>query len=155
MKNAQSQNVAISVVKPRPGAEPTTFQKHSGPKGRIDPVDDDLEIARQKLSDAQRQNQDFDTIAEKLAHTSIYTKNVTVDELELAFPGRYLDWNVDQLFHAAKGGPLYVDFAPFPYDVAVCRRKAEVLRRANLRYVWLEPNDTVESAERKLKGELK
>jgi hypothetical protein len=149
MKPAQNPSIGVAVVKPRPGAEPTTFQKS------VRAVERDLDFAAQRLADAQRQNQEFTTLAEKLAHTTICVRNVTVPQFVEAFPGRFMNWCVSQMFPHAKGGPLYVDNAYYEYDVEQCRRKAAIMRKAGMRYVWLEDNDTVESAERKLKGELK
>ena len=153
MKQAHTSPIGVAVVKPRPGAELTTFRK---PRSTVEMVDDsEHAFAAQRLADAQRQNQEFATLAEKLAHTTICVRNVTIPQLVDAFPGRFMNWCVSQTFPHAEGGVLYVDNAYYEYDVEQCRRKAAIMRKAGLRYVWLEDNDTVESAERKLKGELK
>jgi hypothetical protein len=157
MKHAQ--NAQVAVLKPRVGTEPTTVLKH---KAKAAEQSDTIsEAQREKdryakdLANAEKLNQEFVTIAEKIAKTNIYIKNITVDALVQAFPGRFMDWCVSQVFPHAAGGPLFVDNAYYEYDKDRCRIKASVMRKAGLRYLWLESDDTVDSAERKLRGDLK
>jgi hypothetical protein len=158
-------NIGAAVVKPRPGEEPTTrmaskVEREARMASKVERearTDELLERAAhaQRLEDARRLNQEFNTLAERIAHTSVHIRSVTVECLVDAFPGRFMNWSVSQCFFHANGGPLYVDYCYFEYDVEQCRRKAAVMRAHKLRYVWLEKDDTFESAERKLKGELK
>lgn len=151
----QNQAVGVAVIKSRPGQEPTTFLKHKKAQDTASDIAEADAHRAQRIEDDERMSQEFFTLAEKLAHTNIFIKNVSVMPLVEAFPGQFMNWNVAQVFPHAKGGPLYVDYAPYEFDVEQCRRKNVIMRKWSLRYVWIEPNDTIESAERKLKGELK
>ena len=144
-KIPETATVAATVIKNRP------LQERRGSKEEID--------ARAKMDkyvrDCQKLNFEFRTLAEKIAKSSVFIEDVTIQEFVDAFPFRFMDWTVSQKFPFAAGGPLYVDHAGFEFNIEVCRQKAAIMRKLGLRYLWLEHDDTLETAEKKISGELK
>lgn len=113
------------------------------------------EIERYKLRERLKPNTRFETVAEKLAGSSTFYRNRLVPQLEEAFPGCTIDWTVALYFPFAEGGPLHVDEPRFGFDVDRCRAKAEVMRKAGLRYVYLQKGDKVDVGIMQLEGKLK
>ena len=96
----------------------------------------------------------FTRLPQKLAHSHFYIRNYGVQALKEAFPASAAAGTVSAYFPFAEGGPLYVDEPRHPYNIEECRKKTVVMRKAGLKYVYLEKDDTLETALQKLEGKI-
>src|SRR5580704_905977 len=78
---------------------------------------------------------------EDLLDTPFYTLNKMVP----AFRSELIsmdpkDWYVKWFFPNAEGGPIYVDYPQGKHDLAICRRKAQIMERMGLNYKVFRPD---------------
>lgn len=92
----------------------------------------------------------FVSIAERLAQSSIYHRNLYL--VELAQLGRLDDdlARVEMMFPYCEGGKLYIDEVSEEAEYNKAKRKEPVLLNAGIRYLILEQNDKLDVAIEKL-----
>jgi hypothetical protein len=110
--------------------------------------------AFQKTVDRQTNILDFETLTEKIARSRTCYQNKEPEVLREAFPDKPWLWVVDLYYPNAEGGPLFVDYPHSPYNVKESMQKAVVLKKHNIRFLFLQPDDTIETAYIQLEGKL-
>jgi len=98
----------------------------------------------------KRDSSDAITIAGKLAGGTLYCRNFKFRNAAQHFPIEPLMRTVDKFFQFAPGGALYVDEPKDKRGVENCQRKAEVMRKEGLRYVYITKEMTLREAQEQL-----
>lgn len=79
------------------------------------------------------------SLSERIAQHRLYERNKHVGFLKQAHPYRPYLWTIDFYFPYASGGALYIDECSLVPDVGESEMKAEIMRKANLRFLILKP----------------
>lgn len=90
--------------------------------------------------------QNFRSLAERVAGHRLYQKGIFLQFLKDAFPSEKHMWCVDRYFPYSIHGPLYVDEPVKDFQVLECERKKAVLAKHGLRLVILGPMATAQQA---------
>ena len=103
-----------------------------------------LSIEKDILDDNKKTVQEFKTLAEKIAKSTVFVKNHYVNELREKYAHYDRMKRVDKFFpyaqleENAKRIPLYVDEPMNSQESEICYQKAKVMQKLNLKYVILE-----------------
>jgi len=99
-------------------------------------------------------NKNLTLLPDRLAQDGFWVRNQAIPKGKELFP---LEWRmqyVDVFYPHAKGGPLYIDQPNNDWEVAMCKRKYEVLRKLNIRYVYMTSTCSENEAMALLEGDL-
>jgi len=114
---------------------------------RVDPKEKDQVEQVERI----QKTQDFKTLAEQVAKSTIFHRNWYVPELREQF--KFFDRmkRIDKVFPYAKLGDgletmLLVDEPKTPQDTEVCEIKLKHLKKLGYRYVYLEKDSTLYDA---------
>lgn len=110
----------------------------------VEMLEQSQKIREIKDEDAVKPVQDFKTLAEQVAKSTVFFKNVYIDELRETY--KYFDRmkRIDKVFPYAKinnDGPtekLYVDEPVSESDVNTCFEKVKIMKRLGHKYLVIE-----------------
>lgn len=100
----------------------------------------------------RRQPKRGESISDQLASDFFHYKNFKVDEIRKLHPELPEMWTVFKMYPEAKNGPLYVDEPVRVWEIESCKKKAVLMRKFGLRYIYITPHMQVIEAVAQMDG---
>jgi hypothetical protein len=106
-------------------------------------------VLREKTFDQMSEAKIPYEIIESLSEFSgieLYHKNYLIHEFK-ELSTESTDWYVSLYYPNAQGKTVYIDFPQSPRQLALCERKAEIMKAQKKRYIVYRPGETAKTPE--------
>lgn len=96
-----------------------------------------LQVVSEQKPEIKRKT--FQSLAETVAQDAFFYANYYYEGGREIFENEPKLQTVDKYFPWAEGGPLFIDEPELPYQLDMCNKKSEVMKRLGHRYLILKP----------------